>query len=270
MKKTMAALTALVMVVGASQAAITTTYHDMGNLSSTVQAQTNTLTVAAGDVVVLVAPSNKKSSVNGVNLTTTAAGTVIDLGADAQLGNDPNPDSHLSYIVIGTAGTYDFIGSSDVLGITANLGLYQLSADSGLIELAGNNAKRYANLAVGDSLSVTNFMSWGSNPNAPNYDGIVTIGVGSSLRGTIVNTNSVGGFTLDEDNSGKRLAGWSDRTGNNNVKHIWDITNADATRTESGGITGAAFAEVIPEPATIGLFAAAGLMVWYSRRKFTS
>jgi hypothetical protein len=86
----------------------------------------------------------------------------------------------------------------------------------------------------------------------------------------MVNTNSIGGFSLDIDKVGKRLAGTSDRTGNNNVKHIWDITNADATRNESGGITGAAFAEVIPEPATVGLFSAFGLLMWYTRRKFTS
>ena len=188
----------LALAAGSATAGITTAYEVMGNMSSTVGALTNSLTVAAGDVVVMVAASNKKTSVNKLTFT-SSAGAVTDLSTDAQLANNPNPNSYLSYIIIDMAGTYDFIGTTDILGMTANLGIYTLSADSGLIELADNNAKRYANLAVGGSTSITNFMSWGSNPNAGDYDGIVTIGIGSSLRGTIVNTNSIGGFSLDID-----------------------------------------------------------------------
>ena len=264
MKKTLTVLAAAALIGGSASASLTSTYYDMGNLSSSVLTATQSLTVAEGDVVVMIGGSNKKNSAAPLSFS-SVAGTFVDLGADDQLGTDPSPDAYLSYLIIDTPGTYDFITTAGA-AITANIGLYQLTADSGLIELADSNAKKYQNLAVGASLSVTNFMSWSSNPNYADYDGIITYGVASSLRGDITNTNSVGGFTLNEDNVSKRLAGWSDRTGRANVKHVWDITNADATRTESGGITAAAFAEVIPEPATLGLISVAGLLLYIRRR----
>jgi len=173
------------------------------------------------------------------------------------------PIPYLSYLTVSTAGTYDFIGTTSALGLTATTGFYTLSATSGTIELAGNNAKKWAGLAPGASLSVTNFMAWGSNPNAGDYGDIATIGVGSSMKGTI----STASLTLDIDKSGKRLAGTLDRTGFVNGKQIWDITNADATKNEQGSVTGAAFAEVIPEPATIGLFGLLGSAILFVRRR---
>lgn len=265
MKKTLTVLVVAALIGGSATASLTSTYYDMGNLSSSVLTATQSLTVASGDVVVMIGASNKKDSAAPLS-SSSAAGTFVDLGANAQLGNDPSPDAFLSYLIIDTPGTYDFVTTAGA-AITANVGLYQLTADSGVIELAASNAKKYQNVAVGASLSVTNFMSWSANPNFADYDGIITYGVASSLRGDIVNTNSVGGFTLDEDNVSKRLAGWSDRTGKGNVKHIWDITNANATSTESGGITAAAFAEVIPEPATLGLVSVAGLLLYFRRRR---
>lgn len=264
MKKITAVLVVAAMG-GSALAGLTATYNDMGNLSKDVLSQTNSLTVAEGDVVVMVAASNKKNSVAPISFASTA-GTFIGLGANDQLGNNPNPDAYLSYLTITTGGTYDFIGSYGGGGIAANLGVYKLSAGSGVIELAANNAKKYGGLPVGESLSVTNFMNWGANPNAADYDGIVTIGVASSLKGSIANTNSIGGFILDEDNASKRLVGSSDRTGNSNVKHIWDITAASSI--ESGGITGAAFAEVIPEPATLGIVVFSGTAILFIRRRF--
>lgn len=233
MKRNTVLLMSAAMGAQCAMASITTTYSNLGNMSASVGALTNALTVAAGDVVVMVGATNKKKSVNKLTFT-SSAGTFVDLDTATQLANDANPNSYLSYLVIDTAGTYDFIGTTDVLGMTATVGAYKLSADSGLIELAAYNAKSY-NMAVGESRSITNFMGWGSNANAGDYDGIATIGVGSSLRGTISNTDSVGGFFLDIDKSGKRLAGYSDRSGEVNVKHIWDITNADAANAESGG-----------------------------------
>lgn len=264
-KMTLTMLVAASMLAGSASAALTSTYYDMGNLSSSVLSATQSVAVAAGDVVVMIGASNKKQSVADIAFT-SALGSFTDLGANAQLGNDPNPNAFLSYLIAVTGGTYDFFGTASA-AVTANLGIYHLTSDSGTIELAGYNAKRYLGLAPGASLSMTNFIGWSSNPNFADYDGIITYGVASSFLGDIVNTNSVGGFTLDEDNVAKRLAGWSDRTGNGNVKHIWDITNADATKIESGGITAAAFAEVIPEPATLGLVFFTGLgLVFYRRR----
>jgi plastocyanin len=264
MKKTaLIALVSLWGVVSGVNASLTTTYSNLGNMSGTVGNLTNSLTVAVGDVVVMVSGTNKKDSINGMTFT-SAAGTFVDLDANTQLGNDPNPNSYLSYLTVTTAGTYDFIATTDILGMTATVGAYTLSADSGEIELAGNNAKKYSGLAPGASLSVTNFMSWGSNPNAGDYGDIVTIGVGSSLKGAISND----GFSLDMSKAGKRLAGTQDATGSVNVKQIWDITNADATKNESGGITGAAFAEVIPEPATLGMVGVFGATIIFLRRRF--
>lgn len=260
MKAALAAIFVTALVAGSTSAALITDYTDMGNLSSTISSRTNSLTVAAGDVIVMVAGSNKKASVTSISFT-SPAGTFIDLDANTQLGNDPNPNAYLSYLTIGTGGTYDFVGSGDTL--TANLGIYKLAADSGVIELADTNAKRYGNLAAGASLSVTNFMSWGGNPNSGDYDGMAVIGVASSLRGTV----STASLILDEDNAGKRLAGIAGIAGMVNYRTIWDITNADATRNESGGMTGAAFAEVIPEPATLTLLGLGALALLRRRHR---
>ena len=261
MKAALAASVVIALVAVSSSAAIITDYTDMGNLSSTVSALTNSLTVAAGDVVVMVAASNKKASVAPITFT-SPAGTFVDLDANTQLANDPNPNAYLSYLTIGTAGTYDFIGSGDTL--TANLGIYKLTADSGVIELADYNAKKYQGLAEGASLSVTNFMGWGSNPNYGDYDDIAVIGVASSLRGNI----STASLILDEDNGpSKRLIGSTNLNSVVNYKTIWDITNASTTQTESGGITGAAFAEVVPEPATLALLGLGALALLRRRRQ---
>ena len=109
-KKMMLVLIASGMGIGMSHGAISTSYSNMGNMSASVGALTNSLTVAKGDVVVMVGATNKKRSANKLTFT-SSAGAVTDLSADAQLGNDPNPNSYLSYITLGTAGTYDFICS---------------------------------------------------------------------------------------------------------------------------------------------------------------
>lgn len=260
MKVVLAAIVSTAVIAVSTSAALISDYTDMGNLSATATARTNSLTVAAGDVVVMVAGANKKASVTSISFS-SPAGTFVDLDANTQLGNNPNPNAYLSYLTITTGGTYDFIGAGTSL--TANLGIYKLTADSGAIELADNNAKRYGNLGASASLSVTNFMSWGANPNYDDYTDIAVIGVASSLRGDITTAS----LTLDEDNAAKRLAGITNLTNKVNFKTIWDITNADATRTESGGITGAAFAEVVPEPATLALLGLGSLSLLLRRRR---
>jgi hypothetical protein len=252
-------LTCLTASAVKTPAALTSTYTDMGNLSATVTSVTTNLTVSAGDVVVMIGASNKKASASLITFTSTA-GSFINLDANTLLGTDPTPNAYLSYLPITTGGTFDFTGTSSISTQTGNLGIYTLSAGSGVIQLGDSNAKKYSGLAIGASESITNFLSWGVDPS---FGDVAVIGVASSLRGNI----STASLTLDENNASKRLAGITILSSGANHKAIWDVTNADLASTESGGITGAAFVEIVPEPSVLALAAAGmlGISVWRRR-----
>lgn len=214
-------------------------FTDVGTLSSSVLAVTQSVTVVEGDVIVMVAGSNKKASAQTVSFA-SAAGTFADLDANTVVGGDPNPNTYLSYLIVGAAGIYDFVASYPGGGITANIGLYHLSADSGAITLLANDAQQWSGLSLGTSLTVTNSLSWSSDPLLGE---IAVVGVASSLKGVIDSAD----LTINDNNSSKRLAGSTSlTTGAVYYDIAWDI-NAAADE-ESGSVVAAAFAEASNTP----------------------
>lgn len=243
---------ALLMIGCVASAAITSTYTDMGNLSSTVLGLTNSVTVQAGDVVVMIAMSNKKDSAGAINFT-SAAGIFTEVSADVVLGgapNDPNPDTYMAYLTVTSGGTYNFIAYNTLATVTANAGLYVLHADSGAVAVLDNDALRYDGYnTVGQAFAITNSLSWAGDTA---YGDIAVIGAASSLKGNIYADTLVAG--MDETNALKRLAGdMIVAAGPTSFNVVW--TNSVLATGESGSSVAAAFAEYFPssEPVLVNI-----------------
>ena len=126
---------------GSAFASLTQSFVDLGTLSSSVLTVSHSVTVAEGDVIVMVAGSNKKDSVQSISFS-SAAGTFVNLDAHTLIGGDPNPNSFLSYLTVEAAGTYAFAASYPGGGITANIGLYHLKTKAMEFDLGGTEFHR--------------------------------------------------------------------------------------------------------------------------------
>ena len=237
MKKIVITLALLMSFVGSVSAAITTTFEDIGNTSKTVDTVTTNQTVAVGDVIIMVAATNKKPSVATVAFTSTA-GTFTELNVATLAGDtNTNPNTYLGYMTITTAGSYDFTGKTSILSVTGNFGIYKLTADSGQLVYRDEAFSEWNLPLAGDSTTGTDALSWAGNAS---HGEIGIVGVASTLRGLMTNT----AITINDDNGpGKRMTG--DKiltTGTTSFNNSWNITAAQDK--ETGGSLSIAFAEI--------------------------
>ena len=240
MKKILITLTLLMSFAGNVFAALTTTFEEVGNFSATVDTQTTSQTVAVGDVVIMVVATNKKQSVATVAFTSTSPGSFTELDvATLAGGTNTNPDSWLGYMTITSAGTFDFTATTSVLAVTATLGFYKLTADSGQVEYLDEAFSEWGPLAPAASDTPTDALSWSGSAS---YGEIGIIGVASSLRGLLTNTS----IDIGYDKASKRIAGNKTLSaGATSFNNVWNITNQDTTKDETGGSLSIAFAEIM-------------------------
>ena len=245
-----------------SQAAITASVNVGANISGGSPAQTETLTVAEGDVVVWAVSTNKKNSAGTIAFSTTSGGAITTLSTASETTNDSNPTSWIGYTTITTAGIYDFT-STATGSATANWVAYVLHSDTaqtiGVIDKAATDN---FNLSSG-ALDFSNTYAWTGSQDA------IIIEANGSTNGTLTDPGN-----LTADKTGGNTT--SDRfVGSGTVTGTGFTTNYTLTQTGSGsnmtakahsGVVGVAFA-AIPEPSTTALLGLGGLALILSRRK---
>ncbi|VGO22943.1 PEP-CTERM sorting domain-containing protein [Pontiella sulfatireligans] len=252
------------LVAGSASASLSVDYTLMGGIDDadggTFQA-VQSLTVAKGDVVVMFAGTNKKPSVYSPVFSSTSAETFTAINSWTTETN-PNPAAWMSYAVIDTAGTYDFLVTGNGTVADRN-GIYLLSSNQGDVAFLDGDEATYAGLAGGASLTVNNSLGWTTNPL---YGEIAVIGGASHLR--IVSGDSVN-LDADDTGSNQRFSASTNIASGTSYDIAWSFTNSDAIdRSSNGSFLAAGFAEVIPEPATLGLVAAFGAGILFIRRRF--
>ena len=210
-----------------------------GPYHTTVDPRTGTvpLTVEVGDVVVLMASTNKKTSVATVSFSTNSSDTLVSNDSAAETGVDVNPTQWAAYTTITTAGTFDFtltnqVGESSTLIWVA----YLLHSDSLTpIELIDTAANEFSGLESGTQ-ALTSTYSWSDSRDA------TIIEASGSTNGTLPLSNS--GWTSDDDggnaNSTRTLAHGTVTAATNFVS---SYTLAWAKTKASGGVIGYAFSE---------------------------
>jgi hypothetical protein len=113
------------------------------------------------------------------------------------------------------------------------------------------------------------FRNMGNDPNYANFDGILGIGVTAmnGSGGTVAISNNIAdNFTIDEIDADQRAIVSSDLTGKATSRWVFDYTTPNTV--DDAGNLHMAFAEVIPEPATMGLIGAFGGAILFIRRRF--
>jgi len=152
-------LTAAVMALTMStvSAAISQVFTSGTNLTKTSPSQSVDLAVEKGDVVVLVATTNKKTSVGQIAFSTTSGDTLATRDTSSLTGKDVNPTQWAAYATISTAGTYTFTATATG-DATVNWGAYVLTSDSATeIELVTAQAFETSGLASGSEDVVTSY-----------------------------------------------------------------------------------------------------------------
>ena len=197
---------------------------------------TVTLDVLAGDVVVMMATTNKKPSVATVSFTTTSGDTVIETSTGANTGNDTNPDQWAGYTTITTDGTYDFILTAQIDQTpTLNWAVYLLRSDAGKeISLISTKATDNFNLSSG-TLDFSSAHDW-----TESRDAVIIEAVGST-NGTL---NAPANLTLDATGgnaNSTRGVGHTSVTGATGFTADYTLTWVKSNA--SAGVLSLAFAE---------------------------
>ena len=232
-------LAALALFSVNALADLTATFTDVGNLSNDEPSKTAAVDVLAGDVVVMVAVTNKKLSATGLSFSSTA-GTMDNTSATAIAGND-RTNTYLGQIEIAASGNYDFTATADA-AITANVALYVVRADSGEVVTLATAANQYRIATTGDSTSITDSLSWASDPN---YGQVAVVGGASSTKGDISTSSLVLDINVPADGVKKRLVGTKQplTAGTTSYDVTWNITAAGDS--ENGTSISRAFAEKV-------------------------
>ncbi len=148
--KTAIIATVSVLTAGIASASLTTTFYDVSDLLSAQPSVTQSVTVAAGDMIVFATAGNKKTDTATQTYSTTAGGAFTIHSAASDVGNDATMNAMIGYYTATTSGTYDFIASTTLGTQTAAVGLYHLVADSGQISAVSVlNGNRQNNMAAG-------------------------------------------------------------------------------------------------------------------------
>jgi len=246
-----------------SFAAITTGIN-VGTWDTNADPRTGTisLTVNSGDVVVLLATTNKRTSVNTVSFTSTATDTLTSLSVDDLTGNpNANPDSFSAWTTISTGGTFDFTATGTAgQTATVNWVAYVLSSDSGAtIEHLGTAAAYDDSLTAAGTATLTNTLSW-----AGARDATILTAAGST-RSTLTDNSNFQADKVGGNASSTRFIGSQDITGATSFDTTNTITWVSGTAT--AGSISLAFSEAVPEPTSAALLGLGGLALIFRRRK---
>ena len=247
----------------ASFAAITLTHTD-GAFDTGVDPRTGTEAVAvqAGDVVVLMASTNKKTSIGTMVFSTNSADTLTHTNVGSVTSNNTNPDQWASYTTITTAGTFDFTLTAPA-GQTPTLKwvAYVLHSDAGQsIELLDIAATDNFGLAPIDAstpgtLAFNHTYTWAGSRDA------TILEAHSAVRGDLTTTN---GFTNDNAGGGRVVSSGTATGAGFTSAFILTTNNTTVT---SSGVLGLAFSEVVPEPSSTALLGLGGLALIFRRRR---
>jgi len=221
---------------------------------------TESLTVQAGDVVVLMASTNKKPTGSTIAFTTTSADALIHHDTATETGNNTDPDQWGSYTTITSGGTFDFTLTAQIdTNTTLKWVAYVLHSDTATtIELLDVAAIDNFDLANGITLNFSNTYSWTGTRDA------TILEASAETRGLLSTTN---GFTIDETGGGRVVAhGAATGTGFDSDYSLLS-NEADITRVASSGVLGFAFSETVPEPSSAALLGIGGLALLFRRKK---
>ena len=259
MKKIMA-IVGMMMLGGMASASLVRNYTKLQSTSSTNFTSKASLTVQAGDVVILESASNKKTGQSLATMSSTYAGSMVNLSPIALLGSPAATNqysSYLAYWTVATGGTYDFQISYSA-NATANNGIYVLRAGSGVIQFLG--AKDYVtNAATATSYSTTiNFA------DAANYGAYAFFSAAASQN--ITNLTSTVLSNGDSSVDKTRCYGSAIIADGNLTSYTHTWSSAVPGATPNLQISSAMFTEVIPEPATMSMLGLAGMTILFIRR----
>ena len=248
MKKTTIMVAVMAGLSMSASAALVTEYNtgfNAGQVADNVDLGTS-IAADAGDVIVFSAASSK-SYVKSYSVVSADGGVV---GAEVGIWLDKG--ASVSYFTVTAGGTFD-------LGVVGNaatydtFGAYVLGSDQ-----AGYSVGELANDTsyVGANVSVTNTLDLGTLDFLNN--GVV---IEAATLSSFVSYPA--GLNIFENSGTSRASAWAS-VADGALTSEW--IGADITK--NSRTAGIAFTEVIPEPATLGMFAALGGALLFMRRRF--
>jgi len=240
-----------------------TTSVDVGTFDTAVNPREGTvsLTVNTGDVVVLIATTNKKTSVSTLTFSTTSGDALTSNSVDDLTSNpNANPDSFSAWTTITTAGTFDFTTTATLDQTpTVNWVAYVLSSDTGTTIEHLDTTAAYTSALASGTADLTNSLTWTGS-----RDATVITALGST-NGTLLAPT---GFTIDKDGgnaNSSRHIGHQDVTADGGYDTVSTLTWTQ--NTASAGSISLAFSEAVPEPSSAALLGLGGLALIFRRRK---
>ena len=259
MKKIMT-IVGMMMLGGMASASLTASYTKLQNTSSGNLISKTNLTVQAGDVVIFESASNKKTGVALATMSSTYAGSLVNLSPIALLGSPTATNqlaSYLAYLAITNGGSYDFQISYSAAA-TANNGIYVLRAGSGVIQYLGTQAY------VTNGGTATSYSTTINFADAANYGEYAYFSAVASQNITNLTSSglNIGDVSVNKD----RIYGSAIIADGNLTSYTATWSSAAPGATPNLQISSAMFTEVIPEPATIGMLGIGGLIIVGVRR----
>ena len=250
----------------ASFAAITVSHKD-GVYDKTAGTGTISMTgIEVGDVVVLMASTNKKGTVSAMEFSSTSLDAFTDHDVASETGNVTNPNQWASYTSITTAGDFDFTLTDTLDGkATLKWVAYVLHSDAGktieLLDVAATDIFDLAPAAADPraSYNYSNVYSWTGSRDA------TILEANSGIRGDI----ALDGQLSTDNGGGGRIIASGTTTGTGfTTDFTFEVdNNTTITRTGSAGVLGLAFSEVVPEPSSTALLGLGGLALMLRRRR---
>ena len=249
------------LMAGSASASLTTTYTTMDGIADVTFAATQSVAVAAGDVIVMFSGTNKKPSANTMSYSTTSGDSFTSIHPWVSSSATPKAAPWMAYTTITTAGTYDFFVTGTGAVADRN-GIYKLTSSTGVIAFLDSDAQEYAGVADGTTgVLFTNSLSW-----APGTYGDIAVigGIGVNRA----EANSSVNLTVDDAGNYQRYSASTTISGATSFNVVWGFDDVLDTKTNDGGYLASSFAEVIPEPATMGMVVAMGAGALFIRRRF--
>ena len=201
----------------------------------------------AGDVIVFAIASSQ-SYIKNLSVTSPDSGVV-----SARTDVWPDKNATVAYYSVLTGGTFDLsVDGNDQTFDT--YGAYVIGSDLGLAVFSSGSAQNF----VGANVSTTNTLAYGSLTTPSGNPGIV-------VEAAVAGPGWVSypeGYSVFENSGQSRSSAWGWYTAGD-----VSSTYISSDITKNSRTVGLAFAEVIPEPATVGLVALGALALMARRRR---